>query len=78
MAGQARGTGGNDSSPFKQEIMVKQLEVQCEDTKQTIDKLPPPFIYYRSEHLQFLGGVLDFEFYSLLATCRSDCVCQFH
>ena len=65
-AGQARGTGGKDSKPFSQEIRVNfflqlwiwtyidqkaQLEVQCIDTKQTIEKLPPPFIYYRSELL---------------------------
>ena len=67
-AGQARGTGGKDSKPFSQEIRVNfvlqlwiwtyidqkaQLEVQCIDTKQTIEKLPPPFIYYRSELLNF-------------------------
>ena len=67
MAGQARGTGGKESAPFKQEITVKQLEVQCEDTKQTIDKLPPPFIYYRSEHLLFLWG--DSGFRILLPPC---------
>ena len=26
----------------------------------------------------FFGGILGLEFYSLLATCRSDCVCQLH
>ena len=28
-------------------MKVSKLYVQCEDTKQTMDKLPPPFIYYR-------------------------------
>ena len=39
---------------FRREILdlmttmkVSKLYVQCEDTKQTMDKLPPPFIYYR-------------------------------
>ena len=65
-AGQARGTGGKDSKAFKQEITVKKLfsvimtlmifqtsklEVECVDTKQTIEKLPPPFIYFRSENV---------------------------
>ena len=32
-------------------FQTSKLEVECVDTKQTIEKLPPPFIYFRSENV---------------------------
>ena len=35
--------------PFEQVIEFSQIEIKCDDEKQTIPKLPPPFIFGEGE-----------------------------
>ena len=51
-------------------MKVSKLYVQCEDTKQTMDKLPPPFIYYRCGILALLLFFYT-KFFEFLARARS-------